>query len=238
MRGARASEGPERSRDAVEAASERRLAMMTWEEVDAAVRGGCDRIVIPFGAIEQHERHLPLDTDALLGDHLGPLLAQRLDALCAPTVRVGCSEQHMGRAGTLSIRPETLRHIVHDIVDSLARHGFRTIVLLPTHAGNATPLADAARTAELWSGVRVATIADMGALASALQGTTEQHLSDAAIVHAGEIETSLVLALDPGAVRDAGPRATSAGGPAYVKAFIDECIRQLEEQEVNACSYA
>jgi creatinine amidohydrolase len=233
------SERPERSRaGARHGAAERRLAFMTWLEVDAALRGGCNRTVVPFGAVEQHDRHLPLDTDSLLGDHLGPLLAQRLDALCAPTVRVGCSDQHMERAGTLSLRPETLQLIVHDIVYSLAHHGFRTIVLLPTHAGNAAALADAAPTAEQRSGVRVVTVADMGALASAMQSAAEQHLSDAAIVHAGEIETSLMLALDPGAVRDAGPGATSAGGLAYVKAFIDDCIRQLEEQEVKACSYA
>jgi creatinine amidohydrolase len=237
MRGARASERPERSRTALGVGAKRRLAFMTWEEVDAALRGGCNRIVVPFGAVEQHGRHLPLDTDAVLGDHLGPLLAQRLNALCAPTVRVGCSEQHMGRAGTLSIRPETLRLIVHDIVESLARHRFRTIVLLPTHAGNAMPLADAARTAQRLSGVRVVTVADLGALASALQRATGHDASNGTIVHAGEIETSLLRALDPGAVRD--PALGSAiDGLAYVMAFVDECIRQLEEQGVRTCSYA
>lgn len=238
MYGAQASRDRERPDGSVlGAGAERCLARMTWRDVDGALRGGCDRIVVPFGAVEQHEEHLPLDTDALLGDHLGPLLAQRLDALCAPTVRVGCSEQHMGRAGTLSIRPQTLRLLVHDLVASLTHHGFRTIVLLPTHAGNAAALVDAARTAERRSGVRVATVADLAALASALQAAKGNDDFDKSIVHAGEVETSLVMALDPGAVSDAAT-GSATHGLAYVSAFVDECIRQLEEQGVRTCSFA
>jgi creatinine amidohydrolase len=46
--------------------------------------------------------YLPLDTDAVLADRLGRLLAARLDALCAPTMRIGCSQHHLAFAGTLS----------------------------------------------------------------------------------------------------------------------------------------
>jgi creatinine amidohydrolase len=67
---------------------------------------------------------------------LGALLARRLGALCAPTLRIGCSAHHLAFARTLSLRAETLRMIVHDVVDSLVRHGFRRVILLPTHAGN------------------------------------------------------------------------------------------------------
>ena len=76
-------------------------------------------MVVPFGAVEQHGPHLPLDTDAVLADRLGSLLAERLDALCAPTIRIGCSQHHLAFAGTLSLRPKTLQLILHDLVDSL-----------------------------------------------------------------------------------------------------------------------
>src|SRR5919108_2718331 len=120
------------------------LAEMTSAQVRAEVGRGRSTVVVPFGAVEQHGPHLPLDTDAVLADRLGPLLAERLGALCAPTLRVGCSAHHLAFAGTLSLRPETLRMIVHDVVDSLAEHGFRRIILLPTHGGNEEPLVQAA----------------------------------------------------------------------------------------------
>jgi creatinine amidohydrolase len=235
---------------------------MTWRDVRAALDEGRDRVVVPFGAVEQHGSHLPLETDALLGDRLGPLLAERLDALCAPTVPIGCSEYHMDRAGTLSLRPNTLHLVVRDLVESLARHGFRTIVLLATHGGNAAPLAHAARMLEPPSGVRIAAIADIDALGRALYAASDGHplpLAQA-FAHAGEIETSLVLALAPAALRtprgggdeserpleragtasppgsgDAG-RATDAAGRSYVAAFLAECLRQLEAHGVAPCA--
>jgi creatinine amidohydrolase/Fe(II)-dependent formamide hydrolase-like protein len=120
------------------------LAEMTSVEVGAEIAAGRSTIVVPFGAVEQHGPHLPLDTDAVLGDRLGLLIAKRLNALCAPTIRIGCSQHHLSFAGTLSFKPETLHVIVHDLVDSLATHGFRRIVLLPTHGGNEGPLTSAA----------------------------------------------------------------------------------------------
>ena len=243
---------------------------MTSPEVANALGRGRDRVVVPFGAVEQHGSHLPLETDALLGDHLGALLAERIDALCAPTVPIGCSEHHMAGAGTLSLQPATLRLIVRDVVVSLARHGFRTIVLLPTHAGNAAPIARAARVLEPPSGVRVMAVADMRALAAALSAASTRSgaaLADT-VTHAGEIETCLLLALAPTAVRPATDQAVrgdngmegsmerphpglspsrvaagtrtamAAAGRAYVTAFLAECLRQLEAQGIQPCASA
>jgi creatinine amidohydrolase len=198
---------------------------------------------VPFGAVEQHGSHLPLETDALLGDRLGPLLAERLDALCAPTVPIGCSEYHMDRAGTLSLRPKTLHLVVRDLVDSLARHGFRTIVLLPTHGGNFAPLAQAARALEPPSGVRIVAVADIDALARALYAASNPRglpLAEA-FAHAGEIETSLVRALAPAALRarsDHEGDGADESGRSYVAAFLAECLRQLAAQGVAAVTIA
>ena len=98
---------------------------------------------MPFGSTEQHGRHMPLGTDAVLGDEIGWALADRLDAFMAPTVRFGCSEHHLSFPGTISLSDETFQRIVTDVVASLSRHGFRRIVLLPTHGGNFKPLAEA-----------------------------------------------------------------------------------------------
>jgi creatinine amidohydrolase len=87
------------------------LDRIAWPEVRAELEAGRDTIVIAFGATEQHGPHLPLATDALLGDHLARLVADRLDAFLAPTVRIGCSEHHLEFSGTLSVSEETFHRV-------------------------------------------------------------------------------------------------------------------------------
>ena len=67
-------------------------------------------------------------------------VARRLGhTLVAPTIRVGCSEHHMGFPGTLTLETSTFQAVLRDYCRSLARHGFETICLLPTHGGNFGP---------------------------------------------------------------------------------------------------
>jgi creatinine amidohydrolase len=119
------------------------LDRMTWPEVRAEQERGRDTVVLALGATEQHGPHMPLATDALLGDHLARAVADRLEAFLAPTVRIGCSQHHLEFPGTLSLSESTFRAVVADIMRSLARGGFRRAVLLPTHGGNFAPLAAA-----------------------------------------------------------------------------------------------
>jgi creatinine amidohydrolase/Fe(II)-dependent formamide hydrolase-like protein len=56
---------------------------MTSPEVRAQIINGRPTVVVPFGAVEQHGPHLPLATDAILGDHLGAMIAERLNGFCA-----------------------------------------------------------------------------------------------------------------------------------------------------------
>jgi creatinine amidohydrolase len=210
------------------------LTQMTSQQVAAEIARGRTTVVVPFGALEQHGPHLPLDTDAILGDRLGPMLAQRLDALCAPTLRVGCSWHHLAFAGTLSIRPETLLMIVEDLVDSLTRHGFRRIVLLPTHGGNEGPLLKAAQRSRR---DRVTIIVP------SLRATVEALLSRArsrgvvpgdAGGHAGELETSLLLALAPNLVQVdmLEPGYTGPLDDAAVAVFFGEGVHALSANGV------
>src|SRR3954453_11377685 len=119
------------------------LDKLTWPEVQAELEAGRDTVVVAFGATEQHGPHMPLATDALIGDELARAVAERIDAFVAPTVRVGCSAHHMDFPGTLSLEDATFHAIVGDLVRSLARGRFRRVVLLPTHGGNFAPLATA-----------------------------------------------------------------------------------------------
>ena len=119
------------------------LEEMTWPEVEEALEAGWTTVVVAVGAVEQHGPHLPLLVDAARGDRLAVEVARRLgDALVAPTIRIGCSEHHMGFPGTLTLRRATLEAICLDYVVSLARHGFTRICFVPSHGGNFGPLAE------------------------------------------------------------------------------------------------
>ena len=177
------------------------LDKLTWPQVKAEIEAGRDTVVVAFGATEQHGRHMPLATDALLGDHLARELAERLEAFVAPTIRVGCSEHHVGFAGTMSVSEETFHAIVADLVRSLLRGGFRRIVLVPTHGGNFAPLA--AAIAKLEQPEAVTALTDLGVLFAIAQMGERDFgvpLGEGGL-HAGEWETSMMLAIHPDLVR-------------------------------------
>jgi creatinine amidohydrolase/Fe(II)-dependent formamide hydrolase-like protein len=179
------------------------LDRLTWPEVREEIEGGRDTVVVALGATEQHGPHMPLATDALVGDHLARAVADRLGAFVAPTVRVGCSDHHLGFAGTLSIARETFHAVVADLVRALAAGGFRRVVLLPTHGGNFGPLAEAVEKLGPVDGVQVSALTDLSMLVQVAQLGHEQHgvpLEQGGL-HAGEWETSMILAIHPELVR-------------------------------------
>jgi creatinine amidohydrolase len=179
------------------------LDRMTWAEVKEEIQKGRDTVVVPFGSTEQHGRHMPLGTDAVLGDEIGWGLAGRLGAFLAPTVRFGCSEHHLAFTGTISLGEKTFRSIVTDVVASLSVHGFRRIVLLPTHGGNFKPLAETVARIEPVKGVRILSFTDLEGLVNAAFESSRSFGVDAAKsgAHSGEWETSLMLALRPEQVK-------------------------------------
>ena len=207
------------------------LDRLTWPEVEAELAAGRGTVVVALGATEQHGRHMPLATDALLGDHFAHELAERLDAFVAPTVRVGCSSHHLAFPGTLSLEDETFHSIVADIVLSLARGGFRRIVLVPTHGGNFAPLAAAVEKLGEVEGATVIAITDLTVLMRVARLGEEEFDVPAAQggLHAGEWETSMLLAIHPELVRMDRAEAGYVGDPA-------EALRSLFDAGVDAIS--
>jgi creatinine amidohydrolase len=175
------------------------LETLTWPEVRQEIEAGRDTIVVAFGAVEQHGHHLPLGTDAMLGDELSRRLAERLDAFRAPTIRVGCSRHHLAFPGTMSISEETFQRVVGDLVRGWSGHGFRRIVILPTHGGNFAPLAGAIEKLGPLDGVKVVGISDLDVLVRATLGLGAELGVPASEggLHAGQWETSMMLALHP-----------------------------------------
>jgi creatinine amidohydrolase len=205
------------------------LDRLSWPEVRAELDAGRDTVVIAFGATEQHGPHLPLATDALLGDHLARLVAERLDAFVAPTVRVGCSEHHLAFAGSLSLSEETFHGVVGDLVRSLARGGFRRVVLIPTHGGNFAPLAGAVEKLGPVDGIEVRAITNLGALFAIVQVGAEEFGVPAGEggLHAGEWETSMLMAIHPELVH------SERGEPGYT-GDLQEALGKLFSGGVDA----
>lgn len=170
----------------------------TWTEVrDDAPR----LLLVPLGSTEQHGPHLPLDTDTRIAVAWAEALAHgRPGAVVAPAVAFGSSGEHEGFPGTISIGQEALELLVVELVRSATRWA-PEVVLVCGHAGNAEPVQRA-----------VARLRREGRTVRAL---FPRLAGDA---HAGRTETSLLLHLDPAAVRRA---AAEVGATAPLSELMD-----------------
>lgn len=201
------------------------LSDLAWPELAAALRRGQDTAVVPLGATEQHGPHLPFATDTWIADALAArLCAQVPEAVRLPALPFGCSAEHDAFPGTLSLRWETLRALLLDLVGALARHGFRRVLVFSAHGGNDALLRDeAAALRAAGRPAAVLVVSGIDALTRRWHRAAAAHGVPPATagLHAGEFETSILLGLRPDAVRrrrlGAGhrPRAGDAHGLFY-----------------------
>jgi creatinine amidohydrolase len=177
-----------------------RMEEMTWPDIKAAIESGYTTAVIGVGSTEQHGPHLPTMTDARIGDEVAHRVGLKLGhALQARTVDVGLSEHHLAFAGTLSLKPETLRMILRDYVDSLVHHGFTRIVFLPSHGGNFATVQKAIEEArQTHPGVDIRGYTDLMGLTGFLNTASAEYgvSAEESGAHAGENETSMMMALE------------------------------------------
>jgi creatinine amidohydrolase len=103
--------------------------------------GQLKAVLVPLGALEQHLEHLAMEHDWRSVNHVAREIAQRLTphVLIAQTLMAGISEHHMRYAGTISLRPGTFLSVLFDVVDSLVRAGWKTIIVINGHGGNVAP---------------------------------------------------------------------------------------------------
>lgn len=155
-------------------------------------------VVVVVGAIEQHGPHLPTATDLALGVSMLTLAIERLDPSVQlwvlPPLAYGRSVEHEAFAGTVTLSQETLAAVIHDIASSVARSGFRRLILFNSHGGNVSVLETVARDARRRTGLMVFPFSMFRI------GLTYPPLSEVEAqwgTHAGEWETSMMLALTP-----------------------------------------
>jgi creatinine amidohydrolase len=186
------------------------LADLTWTEVEAAIAGGYDTVVVVGGSLEGHGPHLPLGTDTIWGREFGLRIAQRIGgALLAPVIPYGPDEGLMAFPGTVHVDVETTGRLLQAICESLLSHGFRRIVVCTSHEGFMAPLATLVDRM-VWHRRRLVVISDLTGWFDMVRdtggadGVTVEQLG----AHAGEFETSLMLHIAPGAVLSPLPAGT------------------------------
>ena len=112
-----------------------RLALRSWPEVEAYLKQ-CKGVIIPLGSTEQHGPTGAIGTDALTAEAIALEVGRRTGVLVTPAQAFGMAEHHLGFAGTMSLQPATLLAVLHDLVLSLARHGFERVFVINGHGGN------------------------------------------------------------------------------------------------------
>lgn len=170
--------------------------------------------VLPLGATEQHGPHLPLSVDSNLAHSMVEAsvraLPEDLPVLFLPVQRVGYSPEHAAYPGTLSLKAETVIRLWTDIAESVRASGVTKLVLFNTHGGNTGLLDVVARDLRARLGMLVYSVNwyDLP-LTDADGNDVKARFSEEELrfgVHAGQVETAIMLALKPRLVRRAKAR--------------------------------
>ena len=164
-------------------------------------------ILIPVGAVEQHGNQAPLGTDDIIAEAMVEYIGKELEKigeadfpmLVFPLIPVGLSTEHKNFCGSITLRPDTYYNLLYDICVSLARHGFKKLAFLLCHGGNAPIIQVLSR--ELRSELGISPFfLNSGAFShpDVKATVSEGNIWD---FHGGEMETSMVMAVDESLVK-------------------------------------
>jgi creatinine amidohydrolase len=172
----------------------------TTEEVRTRAAGVSTQVaVLPVGSFEQHGPYLPLATDTLVACAVAREIAAAYPGVhLLPPVTISCSHEHADWPGTVSISSVTLHSVVCDIAQSLRRSGVDALVVVNGHGGNYV-LGNVVQESSA-RGERMALFPAAEDWEAALQ-RAEVATSLLTDMHAGEIETSILLHAHPELIR-------------------------------------
>ena len=179
-----------------------RFEEFTWPEIREAVAG--NRVaVLPVGTIEQHGPHLPLATDVLTASEMSRLAVESIpdEAILMPPVCYSFNEHHMDFPGTIAVQGETIIRYVTDIGTSLARHGFRKVLLFNGHGSNVPFLDIAARNISNQTEAICAMASWWSLIPRELFAELRESDYPGGMAHGCELETSVLLHLRPDLVQ-------------------------------------
>lgn len=165
-----------------------------------------DIVMVPVASMEQHSYHCPLLTDSIHCEAITKIAAESAQVLYTPQLWIGYSPHHMGPPdlglGTITVRAETWRNLMHDICRSLIHHGFNKIILVVGHASNMKIIDPLMRSLKYETGALIGICRPwaenyLGIVADLIEGPPEETPG----WHAGELETSQVMSVDEKLVR-------------------------------------
>ena len=147
------------------------------------------RAIIPVGSLEQHGEHLPVSTDSLIVENIARLVAKQVPSFVLPPILFGVSYEHRPMFN-ISVQNSTLSRIICDICSSLVENGIKNITIINGHYGNIGALQYIAQNlyGKIPNDISIHSI-------------NYWHLMQSELDHAGDTETSLVLAIAPELVR-------------------------------------
>lgn len=181
------------------------MASVLWAELTAEElrdKASSDAIVVlPVASTEQHGPHLGTGVDTALCGAVCKAAAEQVgdgSVVVAPTLWCGMAEHHMAFGGTFTFDIPTYRAVLLSLLKSIERHGFHRVLIVNGHGGNVNALAaflpDFARETSL--AVRATTYFLLAQPLIAPLADDQQ-----GVLHACEVETSMMMALAPQAVR-------------------------------------
>ena len=196
------------------------LPHMTSPEVDSLLTRS-DMVIIPIGALEQHGSHLPIGTDFMQGVERCKLIVQERDLLCSPILMAGQSPYHMGFAGTITLKAETIINVHLEAVESLIQHGFKRFIIMNSHGGNraiSTLLVDQIN--QTTAGVAV----NYAAAVQPFMESSSEPPSSVLDRHGGTSETSRSLYFFPNLVQIDNAVAAQLTLPEHLQNMLPEVV--------------
>jgi creatinine amidohydrolase len=193
-------------------------------------------VIVPVGSIEQHGPHLPVKVDALLATEVARRAAMKVRThqpiLVTPTVWCGLAEHHMDFCGTLTLDFETFCALLKNLCRSIRHHGFQRIFFLNGHGGNIAALnVICSEFVRELDGLRVVS-GTYWTLPEVAEKFAEILEVQNNVRHAGEAETSMMLALEPELVDQA--RLSQADGTLDIPFYESGVSRWVSFKEVSA----
>lgn len=182
--------------------------------------------VLPLAALEPHGPHLPVGSDWLVVSTIARLVAERLrsQTYLLPVWPLGVSVHHWGEPGTVSLEHETLWAVVRDTVESLVAHNIRKVAVLNNHGspmgttivplGNVIVKTAVRQLNYEMPGLHAIWVQPFAAAGPAFMEIFGSAASD---LHAGEVETSIVMHLSGDLVRTGGVDAVPSHPLAYLE---------------------
>lgn len=195
---------------------EHRLGKMTWEEAKLSI-SKANAVLLPVGSMEQHGHHMCLDTDTFTSNELAEKTAleaknKGILVLVTPAIPFGVSWYHMDFPGTISLNQSTFISVVLENLRCLHKHGFKNVIILNSHGGNAIAL-------QLAINLFYEEIGELVYLAQwwELANDVIQEMNSGCI-HSEEAETSLLLHLGQRVMMDKTVKEAFHRGEALKKA--------------------